>query len=242
MQEGLNIASEIDHKYWTTGELFDLGLMYCALYAPEKAQECLHRALPLAGEIESEHFSNLINGTLAKTYFLQGDLMKMQTCLENVIDPDSSMDTTSERYCGAQWADLLLAQSEPTRTLEIVDRLIASIPGLLPDRIISSFWRLRGEALFALGQLDQAESVLLAALRNATTFDEHFHLWRIHTSLGGLYQEMSRQDEAQDEFSIARELINNLATTIPDQTLKDNFLQGALALLDHSASTFMKKK
>lgn len=236
MHEGLNIASEIDHKYWTTGELFDLGLMYCGLYAPEKAQECLQQASPLAGEIESEHFSNLINGTLAKTYFLQDDLMKMQTCLENVIDPDSSMETTSERYCGAQWANLLLAQGEPAKTIDIIDRLIASIPGLLPDRVISSLWRLRGEALLAMGQIDQAESMLLTALRNAKTFDEYFHLWRIHASLGGLYQEMNRQEEAQNENSIARELVDNLATTIPDQNLKDNFLQVALALLDHSAS------
>jgi hypothetical protein len=42
---------------------------------------------------------------------------------------------------------------------------------------------------------------------------------------------MGRREEAQDEFYTARELVDNLATTILDQTLKDNFLQGVIALI-----------
>ncbi len=38
---------------------------------------------------------------------------------------------------------------------------------------------------------------------------------------------MNRPEEAQEQFSTARELVKELAATVPDETLQDNFLQRA---------------
>ena len=42
-----------------------------------------------------------------------------------------------------------------------------------------------------------------------------------------LYRATDHQREAEKEFSAACELIEELVATVPDETLKDNFLQGA---------------
>jgi DNA-binding SARP family transcriptional activator len=232
MKESLDIASEIDHTYWIAGELFDLGIMYCTLNAPHIAQQHLTEALTLAGEIESQHFINLINGTLAKTYYLQGDLQKGWSCLEDVVGSGSSMNTISERYCWARWAELSLLEGEPAVTLEVLEQLVASVPGLSSGAVISSLWRLCGDALVAVSRLDEAESVLLAALENAMAFDEHFHLWRIHASLGRLYGKLNRHVEALDHLSTARKSAENLADSIGDKALKEHFHKGVFDLLN----------
>jgi len=54
----------------------------------------------------------------------------------------------------------------------------------------------------------------------------------VHASLGRLYHAMNYQTEARKEFSAARDLIQELAATIPDKALKENFLQRAYHTLD----------
>ena len=137
-----------------------------------------------------------------------------------------------KRYCWARWAQLALAQGDPAPALDITDRLIASAPGLAPGRVITFLWKLKGEVLTAIGHTDEAESLLRRAVENARATGERFLLWRVHASLGRLYRTTGRQEAAEKEYSSARALIEEMAATIPDEGLKDNFLQGAYTALD----------
>ena len=138
------------------------------------------------------------------------------------------MNTLHRRYCWARRAEAALGQNEPALALDIVERLIASAPGLLPDGVLTFPWKLKGEALAALGRRDEAVSLLRAALENAQASGERFLLWRIRVSLGKLYCTMKNcQVEAEHEISTARELVQELAGTLPDKVLKDHFLQRA---------------
>ena len=83
----------------------------------------------------------------------------------------------------------------------------------------------------AKGQLEEAEALLRAALLNAQRTEERFLQWRIHASLGRLYQRMDRAEIAEEELSAARSLIAEIATTVPDEELKHNFSQGAFKYL-----------
>jgi DNA-binding NarL/FixJ family response regulator len=56
-------------------------------------------------------------------------------------------------------------------------------------------------------------------------------LWRIAIDLGNLYQAERRGEEAEQAKAFAQELIEDLATPIPDPTLRAHFLQQATALL-----------
>jgi tetratricopeptide (TPR) repeat protein len=137
------------------------------------------------------------------------------------------MDTMGKRYCWARRAELALSQGDPALALEITERLIASAPGISPGRVITFLWKLKGEALAALGCAEEACSLLRAALENVQVTEERFLLWRIHASLGRLYCATDHQREAEVEFSAASELIQELVATVPDEALKGNFCRRA---------------
>jgi tetratricopeptide (TPR) repeat protein len=125
-----------------------------------------------------------------------------------------------------------LCQGDPALALEIVESLIASAPGMSPGCVITFLWKLKAEALIALGDIGEAHSLLLAAIENAHATGERFLLWRVHTSLGRLYHVMGRQLEAEEEFASAYKLVEDLADTVPGGELRDNFLQRAHAMVD----------
>ena len=83
----------------------------------------------------------------------------------------------------------------------------------------------------AMEQIEEAEALLRAAQVNAQKTEERFLLWRIHASLGHLYQLMDRAEIAEGEISAARSLIAEIASTVPEEELKHNFRQRAFEAL-----------
>jgi non-specific serine/threonine protein kinase len=55
-------------------------------------------------------------------------------------------------------------------------------------------------------------------------------LWTIHRSLGRAYQLLQRKDQSRQEYAAGRQLIEELATSIEDSSLREQFLRAALDL------------
>jgi class 3 adenylate cyclase/tetratricopeptide (TPR) repeat protein len=228
MRSGLQIASNIGHHQWMAGQQFNLGILYCDLLVGEDARRHSDLAFALSKEIGSRYWFYLSAATLSKAHLLLDDLAQSQAILESVMTAQMSMDTFAKRYCWARRAELALTGGEPNLALEISDRLVDATPGLSAGGVIPSLWRLRAEALVAVGRLPEAESLFQAAISSAMEgIGERSQLWRIRASLGLLLWDMNRRREAEIEFSAALRQIEELATTIPDEALKDNFLQRA---------------
>jgi len=88
---------------------------------------------------------------------------------------------------------------------------------------------LRGHALAALRADDEAESTLLAA-RTATEMSGAQPLtWQIHVALGRLYHVNLRRRDAAQSYARARQIVEELAATIPDASLTATFLRQATA-------------
>lgn len=132
-----------------------------------------------------------------------------------------------KRTCWIRRAELALAEGDPTLALEITERLIATAPGLSLGAVITWLWRLKGEALAALGRVEEAHALLLAAAEHAQASEERFHRWRIHASLGRLNLTMGHRPEAEQQLAVARASVLDLARTVPAQTLRDDFVQTA---------------
>lgn len=232
MQDGLGIASEIEHREWLVGNRFALGVLYVELFSPEEARQQLDQALTLAKGLRSQYWIHHVIGALAEAYYLLGDMPSAQDCLKTVISPQSPMDTMGKRYCWARLAELSLSQGEPELALDTVERLIATAPGMRPGGVITFLWWLKGESLAALGHAEKAAPLLQAAMENARALEERFLLWRVHASLGRLHHAMNRQRDARKDFSTARGLIEELATTVPNEAVRDDFLEHAFSRLD----------
>ena len=230
-QRSHDIATQIGHREWIVGSRCMLGLAYVELLAPERALQQLNLALPLAEELHSRHWIHNATGTMAAAYGQLGDWVQAQACLGTVLATGVPMDTLQKRYCWARRAEVSLSQGEPTLALDIVERLITSAPGLSSGGVITFLWKLKGEALAALGHQDAAVPLLRAALENARTTGDHLWLWRLHASLGHVHATMGQAAEAEAHFSTARLRIDELADTIRVEDLKDAFIWGAHRLL-----------
>jgi DNA-binding SARP family transcriptional activator len=227
LQIGLRIASEIGHREFVVANRFAQGIWYTELFAPDQARRQLEGALTLAKDLHSATMIHLVTGALAAVYLLIDDKQTAQTCLETVISPHTPMDTSGKRYCWLRRAELALVQDDPALALDITDRLIASAPGMSPGRVITFLWKLKAEALAANGCTEDALALLHAAIENAASTGERFLLWRLHASLGRILSTMGNQEAAENEFASARALIDELADTVTDETLRDKFRQGA---------------
>jgi class 3 adenylate cyclase/tetratricopeptide (TPR) repeat protein len=232
MQSGLQIASELGHREWEVSNRFALGILYSELFSPEDARKHLEQALALAEGLQSQYWIHHVVGALAGAYILQDDLPGAETCLVTAISSETPMDTMGKRYCWVRQAELILAQGNPTLALEITERLIATAPGMSPGDVITFLWMLKGEALAALGREGEAVSMMCTAKENAQKLGERYLLWRIHASLRRLHREMEQIIETQEEYSASQEIIEELVTSISDETLKDNFLKCVLKMLD----------
>jgi tetratricopeptide (TPR) repeat protein len=235
VHSALSIASATGHREWMVGSRSVLGALYVELLAPDEARSQLRQALALAERLQSRHWIHHATGALAAACFLLNDLAQAQTCLEAVLSPETAMNTLHKRTCWARRAELALLQGQASLALDIVDRLIASAPGMAPGRVIPFLWKLKAEALAAAGRAEEAGSLLQAAVQHAQAAGERFLLWRIHTSLGRLYCTTHRQPEGEQQFSTARQHVRELADTVPGQGLRDSFLQRACGLLTPSA-------
>ena len=89
---------------------------------------------------------------------------------------------------------------------------------------------MKGQALMGMGSNIEAEKWLVGALDRAK---EHLSLslvWRIHWTLGKLYWSTSRPEEAERAFDAARALIDQLASTLPDEDLRSGYMGYTAAL------------
>jgi tetratricopeptide (TPR) repeat protein len=229
---GLRIATRIGHREYEVGNRFALGRLYAALFATGPACEQLEGGLALARELCSQTWIQSLGGALAKVYLMLDDLQAAQACLDMVISAKTPMDTLGKRYCWVKQAELALARNESVLSLDITERLIASAPSMSPGRIITYLWVLKAQALAALGQAEEANNLLGAALENVQAVGERFLLWQIHARRGQLYRTMGDQEGAEKDFSVARAQIDELTASITDETLKENFHQGACNVLN----------
>jgi len=108
--------------------------------------------------------------------------------------------------------------------------LLVSAPGDARPQPIPHLLALKGEALLAFKRLEEAAEALEEAKLGAQQRQAPSILWRIHRSLGRVYHLLQREDQGQREFAAARHLIQELATTIDDTSLRERFLHTALDL------------
>jgi serine/threonine protein kinase/tetratricopeptide (TPR) repeat protein len=231
VKQSLQIAEEIEHRQWMTFGHWELGVLYLDLLALPEARQHLEQSLGLAQEIGSQHWIRVVTAFLAHVYLLQQDFTKTEAVLTAALETDAAMQTIGQRLVWATRAELALARGDPGLALDITERLITPAANLSDEHVIPRLWKLRGEALAALGRIEEAETTLRAAQEAAQVQELRPLLWRIYLALGKLYQTQAREAEAERAFSSARLLIEELAANLPDERMREHFLFQATAML-----------
>jgi predicted ATPase/DNA-binding CsgD family transcriptional regulator len=235
-QQSLDIAEEIEHRQWQTAAQTVLGGHYYGLLAYAQAREHFEQALALAREIGSLFWARIATGYLASVLISQGDLSQAELVLNAALDPQTPAQTMAQRLMWCAQVELALAQGNPARALDMTDMLIASDPNTSEGRNILRVSKSRGEAQMALKQPIEAELALNAAFTIAKEQEARPMQWRNYVLLGNIYQGQERHTEAEHVFAIARTIIEELATTIADESLRDNFMRQATRILPPTRS------
>jgi DNA-binding NarL/FixJ family response regulator len=233
----LSIAEEIEHRELATSVHLTWGIeLYTGLSVSAQAREHLEVALAAARELESVTLTLIATAHLAAVCILQNDMERAQTLLDGVLPaglPEFTGMTFLLRRCWAARAELDLARGQPVRALEIIDRLLAATANLAQygPQAVPRLSQLRGQALRALGQIAKAVEEFQGALIVAAARGEQPMIWRLHADLGHAYRALRRHEAAEEAFASARAMIQQLADTVTDEALRENFLKQALATM-----------
>jgi DNA-binding CsgD family transcriptional regulator len=230
----LQIATEIENPQLMVASCFALGETYLVLLDPSQALAALEAGLAIVLTMGSVYWTGNIRVALARAFLLAGDFPRTEATLEQIIAQDQAPHTILERRVGWVWGELALARHQPDVALRLADALMASAPGeaqRAEGQPIPALLKLRGEALFALGQVEEAIHALEEARRGAQDWGALPLLWQIHRSLGRAYARAMQKPFAHQAFAAAREVIENLAASLDETELRERFLDTALASL-----------
>ena len=233
-QASLTIAEDINHRQWMVGAHLTLGVLYLDLLALPVAHAHLEQALRLSHEIGSLWWMRNASAFLAAVSIRLHDLAQAQSLLTSACGLDTPAQTQVQRLVRYMHAELALAQGRPDQALAIANQLIASAANVADEGSIPHLSHLRGKALMMLHQVAEAESALQAARVGAMRQGARSLLWHIALDLGNLFHAELRDEEAGRAVTFAQELIEELAAPIPDQSLRDQFLHQATALIPHA--------
>jgi DNA-binding CsgD family transcriptional regulator len=235
-QASLALAEQIEHRQWLTAAHMQVGVLYFDLLVLPEARRHLEQALALAHEVGSWNWMRKVSGLLAPVYLLQNDQTSAEAILTAALERDAPMQTIGQRLVWAARADLALACGDHGQALDITEGLIASASNLSDEHVIPRLWKLRGEALAGLGRSAEAESMLRAAQQAARAQRLRPVLWRICVALGKFYQVQGLLEEAEQTFSEAQAMIEELAADVPDEQLRTHFLAQATTMLPQKRS------
>ncbi len=147
------------------------------------------------------------------------------------------------RGCWSARAELEVALGDAGRALDILDRLLAGTANLTeygPHAGPYLAW-LCARALTALARTGEAAAELEGTLTVAEKQGQTAKLWRLHADLAKAYLALRRREEARRELSTARTIIQQVASNIPDDALRENFLKQALTALPTAPAPSLRR-
>ena len=234
--EALRIATEIEHRQWTTGALYALGHSYVLMHQTDLAIQHLEQGLMLAKELGSVWWIGNTTTDLANAYLLNKDTSQARSLLDSVLQEKDGHHTMVERRMLWAEGNLLLAENRPREALRIAEHLLDTKRNAPEIQPIPVLLKLKGEALIALNQWKEAEQALEYAKEGAAQREALSLSWQIHSRLGWLYKEHKNVEKSEREFGSARQVIQNLEANIQDERLRTSFVHNALESLPRERS------
>ncbi len=230
---GIAIAEDVEHHEWLAFGHIVRGAILIDLLATDDARVSLERALAEAELTGNRHWRQLATCYLVDCGITTGDHAAAQGALDR--EPPSTMPRTmGERHIHFASAELALARGRADEARASVEHLIEieQSAGAGSERaVIPRLWRLRGEALAAQREFDEARAVLRTARDRAAEEGALPLLWRIDVSLAGVLRRKRDRAGVDGALASARTVIEELATRVADDGLRRAFMDRAAHLV-----------
>ena len=254
-RESLALAREIDHLQWTSGAMRLLGVILLDLLAPHLAREQLEAAHDIAHQLGSRVWMRWTAAPLAIARCRTSDVAGAEQVLERVMRFDLPTDaaatnlptsslTLGERQVWLARAEIALARGRPDLALGIADARIAAERSAAPDHSSGAprISLVRAEALVALDRPDEALTTLDAARVECEAQAARPLLWKVEAARGNVFRLARRRREARAAFDSARAVAQELASAIPDDEWRSQFVAAVDAIAPPRAPMSQARK
>src|SRR5262249_25562746 len=124
--------------------------------------------------------------------------------------------------------ELWLARGEPAKAGEFAAQCLEIATRTNSRKYVVKGWRLLGEIALTRRQWDGAEGWLRQALTLAQAVGNPTQLWKTHLTLGRLYAEARRPDQARQAYQAAREVIERVKVSLQDPGLRASLARSPL--------------
>lgn len=234
LRQGLALAEEIGHREWIVASLCGLGALHRDLLVFSTARQHLERALALVEVMSSPFWFRCVSGFLASTCIGAGDLDRAEAVLAALSGSDEQLQTLGDRLCQCARAELALARGKPDEALSILASLTSSVPVSSAAKVIPRLWYLRGQCLTTLDRSDDAAVAYRDAAAAAVAHDRLPLLWRINLAQANLARLQGDGATYEQAMAEARAIVQDLATSIPDDALRTGYLESTSHLTHES--------
>jgi class 3 adenylate cyclase/tetratricopeptide (TPR) repeat protein len=205
-----------------------MGWVHQEIYNLEQSvwlnEECSRVAQEL-GETESEA-NALVN--LGVDYMWLGDQGRAEECFVR------AWALLEKQFGGfrwrwktrllAAWGELRLAQDQAKQALDFAERCLELAVQTSARKNLVKGWRLKGQALAALGQLQEAVLWLTKAADMAEEIGNPPLHWKCRFALGEVLQQQGHHAQARELYAQAAKVIEGTQSSLRDPELRETFL------------------
>lgn len=215
-----------------------LGAIYLDLFSLEQAQEHLEQPLTLAFRLGSSHWHQIALGFLVHAYILQRKLSRAEEVLSS-FSAHTPMHTIGQRQAWSAMAELSLARGNVDLALEVTDRLFNLMPTSLEaiNFTLPRLANLHCTILSKLNRETEIPAILDLGLKSAIDQGALPLVWRFHVQLGQMKRQQRKYRQSDRHYVEARRLVDRLANTISDPSLRENFLGRAGGMIPEPSPT-----
>jgi tetratricopeptide (TPR) repeat protein len=134
----------------------------------------------------------------------------------------------------------LLGRGDPPGALAYADECLQVADETGSEKYLAKGRQLRGQALMALGRLDDAERELSTALEAALELANPAQLWKTYAAIGDLRRAQGRAVDARESYGEALSVIESVAAGLPDEQLRQTLrhsprVEALVSALDEQA-------
>jgi tetratricopeptide (TPR) repeat protein len=231
LQDVLALSERLGDKVWKCRILNTLGWVYGEIYNLEAAIRYNQEGAEVSYTVGEPEIIRNAEINLGDDYLLLGDLEQAQRYLEKVY-----RDTQQRGQWGEEWmkwrysqhlyhslGELWLARGDAAQALEFADECLKLAEPTVTRKNLVKGWRLKGQALLAQRQGEQAEVALAQALTIAREISNPPQLWKTYQALGALYESQADLERARAVYQSALDVIDGVAERLQDQELQRTF-------------------
>jgi DNA-binding CsgD family transcriptional regulator len=235
---GLRLAEQIEHRQWMAAAHNALARVHHELLDFAGMQRHAERELELGREVGSGIWTYRGSADLALALIGQGQFSRAEALLDATLPADKAAESCQQLLCHYARVRLFLQRAAPEQALAFVDQLRLTIPraheaGAVVPRLALA----RGQALTALGRLDEAEAELAPARVLTEARGARGLCWQLTAELATVYARQGRGDEAAQMRTAALVLIEEMTATLADEATRAGFLARANEQLAVEAPT-----